>query len=72
MEEQAADRVHRLGQTRPVSIWRYITENTIENRMLELQEQKRRWMKCAFDRNRSQDTRAMRINDVRVLMDIPE
>jgi SNF2 family DNA or RNA helicase len=31
------DRVHRLGQVRPVSVWRYVAIDTIEERMLELQ-----------------------------------
>ena len=30
VEEQAAGRVHRIGQTRPVTINRYIVENSIE------------------------------------------
>jgi hypothetical protein len=33
----AQDRVHRLGQVRPVSVWRYVAIDTIEERMLELQ-----------------------------------
>jgi len=31
------DRVHRLGQTRPVFVWRYVARGTIEERMLEMQ-----------------------------------
>jgi len=36
-EDQAQDRIHRLGQTRAVSVFRYIATDTIEERMLELQ-----------------------------------
>lgn len=39
-EWQAADRVHRLGQRRPVQITRLIVENSIESRIVELQEKK--------------------------------
>ena len=39
-EWQAADRVHRLGQRRPVRITRLIVENSIESRIVELQEKK--------------------------------
>lgn len=70
IEEQAADRVHRLGQTRPVFIWRYITEGSIEKRLLDLQEQKRQLMKHAFERHSAKEVRTRRINDVRMLMDL--
>jgi DNA repair protein RAD16 len=34
------DRIHRLGQYRPVRITRMIVENSIESRIVELQEKK--------------------------------
>ena len=37
---QAISRAHRIGQTNPVHAIRFITENTVEERMLELQEKK--------------------------------
>ena len=40
VEEQAADRVHRIGQTNPVLVHRLIAQNTIEERILELQKSK--------------------------------
>lgn len=72
VEEQAADRIHRLGQRRPVHIHRYIVKDSIEERMLALQEQKRELMKLAFDmaRRRAEDVRAMRVRDIRMLMNI--
>jgi SNF2 family DNA or RNA helicase len=39
-EAQAIDRVHRLGQTRPVTTIRYIMENSFEEKMQELQRKK--------------------------------
>jgi len=36
-EEQAIDRVHRIGQTRPVKVVRYMCRDTIEGRILEIQ-----------------------------------
>ncbi|KAL3932522.1 MAG: hypothetical protein SGARI_003941 [Bacillariaceae sp.] len=33
-EMQAVDRCHRVGQTRPVSVYRYVMKETIEERMI--------------------------------------
>jgi len=42
VESQAIDRAHRIGQTRPVFAYRLVAEDTIEEKILELQERKRR------------------------------
>ncbi|XYH92710.1 SNF2-related protein [Sorangium sp. So ce1128] len=41
VEDQASDRAHRLGQRRPVTIYRLLALGTIEEQMLSLQEEKR-------------------------------
>ncbi len=41
VEDQAADRAHRIGQTRPVEIHRLVAADTVEERVLELQRRKR-------------------------------
>ncbi|MFW5688649.1 MAG: SNF2-related protein [Spirochaetota bacterium] len=41
VERQAVDRAHRIGRDRPVIVSRLVTEGTIEQKVLELQEQKR-------------------------------
>ena len=41
MEEQAIDRVHRLNQTLDVTVYKLTIANTVEARILELQEKKR-------------------------------
>ena len=41
VEDQASDRAHRLGQTRPVTVYRLIAEGTVEQRILGLHAQKR-------------------------------
>jgi superfamily II DNA or RNA helicase len=40
-EDQAADRAHRIGQERPVMVYRLVTRDTVEERILALQESKR-------------------------------
>ena len=41
VEAQAIDRTHRIGQTRPVFAYRLVARDTIEERILELQQSKR-------------------------------
>jgi hypothetical protein len=40
VENQAIDRVYRVGQTRPVEIRRIVIKNAVEQRILEMQERK--------------------------------
>ena len=39
-EAQAVDRAHRIGQTRPVLVYRMVARDTIEERVVELQKRK--------------------------------
>ena len=41
MEDQAADRAHRIGQKRPVTVYRLVTANTIEEKIVRLHQEKR-------------------------------
>ena len=41
VESQAIDRTYRIGQTRPVIVYRLVANNTVEARILALQEKKR-------------------------------
>ena len=40
VERQATDRAHRIGQHRPVFVYKLITVGTVEERILELQQRK--------------------------------
>lgn len=42
VESQAIDRAHRIGQTQNVMIYRFITRNTVEEKILKLQSKKKR------------------------------
>ncbi len=48
IEDQAVDRVHRLGQTKPTTVWRLVMDGSIEDTVLEVQKEKRKLMMTAF------------------------
>ncbi|KAK1833199.1 ATP-dependent helicase ULS1 [Podospora conica] len=49
IEMQAIDRAHRIGQQRPVKVYRILIKDTIEDRILELQQKKRDIIDAAMD-----------------------
>ena len=48
VEDQAADRAHRIGQDRPVMVYRMVAKDTVEKRVLELQARKRELAEAAL------------------------
>ncbi|XP_035547050.1 helicase-like transcription factor CHR28 isoform X5 [Juglans regia] len=52
-EDQAVDRAHRIGQTRPVTVTRITIKDTVEDRILSLQEEKRKMVASAFGEDQS-------------------
>lgn len=62
IEDQAIDRVHRLGQTRETTVWRMVMEGSVEERVLDIQKEKRELVNKAFQEKdkagrRTKDTR---------------
>src|SRR5277367_3619552 len=51
---QAVDRAHRIGQQRPVKVHRILIEKTVEDRIIELQNRKRKLVEAALDEKASQ------------------
>jgi SNF2 family DNA or RNA helicase len=48
VEDQAADRTHRIGQDKPVMVYRMVARDTVEERILELQDRKRKLADAAL------------------------
>ena len=55
IENQAIDRIHRLGQSKPVSVYRYLIKDSIENRILLIQKRKDMLIKHALKQDGQQD-----------------
>lgn len=53
-EAQATDRAHRIGQTRPVTVYRLLTRGTVEEKVVRLQAKKRE-LASAIDENGAGD-----------------
>ncbi|KAG9234963.1 SNF2 family helicase/ATPase-like protein [Amylocarpus encephaloides] len=70
-EAQAVDRVHRLGQKRPVTTVRYIMNDSFEEKMLELQDKKKKLASISMDAEKGRmdklDTARRRLEDLRSL-----
>ncbi|KAL9104261.1 MAG: hypothetical protein Q9163_000757 [Psora crenata] len=70
IEDQAVDRVHRLGQKRETTVWRLVVEGTIEENVLEIQAEKRRLMSMAFQEKSAKrgEGKASRLADIERLL----
>ncbi|KAI5991718.1 SNF2 family N-terminal domain-containing protein [Pisolithus orientalis] len=55
---QAMDRAHRIGQSKQVYVFRFITEDTVEERMLERAAQKLRLDQLVIQQGRQQQSKA--------------
>ena len=53
VEAQAIDRAHRIGQARPVFAYRLVARDTVEERILELQDRKRSLAGSIFENEAS-------------------
>ncbi|MBX2802626.1 MAG: DEAD/DEAH box helicase [Myxococcales bacterium] len=67
VEDQATDRAHRIGQTRPVTVVRLVAADTVEERIVELQGHKRRLFEQTVEHQRL-DVGRLTAADVRELL----
>ncbi|KAJ5941363.1 hypothetical protein N7516_001531 [Penicillium verrucosum] len=70
IEDQAVDRVYRLGQKRETTVWRLVMEDSIEERVLAIQERKRSLMLAAFRETakKKAEDRGTRVADLEALL----
>jgi len=55
VENQATDRAYRIGQTKAVFVYKLIVENSIEQKILELQSKKQAIQDGIYDEKKQQD-----------------
>jgi len=67
VEAQAIDRAHRIGQTRQVFAYRLIAKDTVEERVLELQQTKRRLAEAILSADES-IIRTLKKEDLELLL----
>jgi SNF2 family DNA or RNA helicase len=67
-EAQAIDRTHRIGQTRPVTVYRLVAADTIEAKVVALQERKRKLFSAVVD-DGDMFSSAVSADDIRNMLD---
>ncbi|KAI7262511.1 hypothetical protein KC335_g10220, partial [Hortaea werneckii] len=70
IEEQAIDRSHRLGQTRPVQVHKLLIQNTVEDRIMEIQERKRDFVGEALDEAAGKSLSRLNVQDLAYLFGV--
>ena len=68
-EWQCFDRIHRMGQTKPVTIYKFITKESIEEKMVDIQDAKKDLIKRAFAVG-TDARRRQRIADIKNIFDL--
>lgn len=67
VEDQAIDRVHRLGQKEPVIVQRFIMVGSVEERILRLHEKKRNLARGALGATTEQERKKIRLEELEML-----
>lgn len=69
-EAQATDRAHRIGQTRAVTSIKLVVADSVEERVLELQAEKRALIASVFEASDAESAK-ISLADMKALLDIP-
>jgi len=70
VENQATDRAHRIGQDKAVFVYKLIVENSIEQKILELQKKKKLLQDGIYDENQQQEDLQFKGNDLLELLNV--
>ena len=68
-EDQATDRVHRIGQTKSVFVYRLIARSTVEERIMQLKSQKRDLVDSVISADRS-ITKKISLDDLKDILSL--
>ncbi len=68
VEHQATDRAHRIGQDKPVFIYKLITEGTVEEKIVALQEGKHKLAEKIYGKGRERDESAINEATIQALL----
>jgi superfamily II DNA or RNA helicase len=66
-EAQATDRAHRIGQTRPVTVYRLLTRGTVEEKVVRLQAKKRE-LASVIDENGAGDAAGWSMDELESML----
>jgi SNF2 family DNA or RNA helicase len=64
IEMQAVDRAYRIGQQKPVRVYRLLVPRTVEDRIAGLQEEKRKFVDAALDEGESRNLSGLSTRDL--------
>ena len=69
VEDQASDRSHRIGQDKPVFVYKLVTEGTVEEKIQELKEKKKAIAASLYGETNGKKKRSITAEDLDVLFE---
>jgi SNF2 family DNA or RNA helicase len=72
VEMQAVDRAHRIGQQRPVEVHRILIQKTVEDRIIELQERKKKLVDEALSEGASKSLGRLGVRELGFLFGVED
>lgn len=63
-DRQAEDRVHRIGQTKPVTVYKLVTEETVDKDIFDMGERKQVLSKAVLGDSKSKTTSQNNVDDI--------